>query len=66
MSLSGSILLCCSGLFDIYIFFVSFSLSFHCWLNFVLAIGYSHENVLYKVLTQNISGIVTDHVKFYP
>ena len=33
---------------------------------FVFAQGYCHKNVLYKVLTQNTSGIVTDHVKFDP
>ena len=65
MSLSGSILLCCSGLFDIYIFCLIFS-EFSLLAQLFLAIGYCHENVLYKVLTQNISGIVTDHVKFYP
>ena len=33
---------------------------------FIFVKGYFHENVLYKVLTRNISGTVTDQVKFYP
>ena len=33
---------------------------------FILALGYCHENVLYKVFNRNISGTVTDHVKVYP
>ena len=28
-------------------------------------LGYCQENVLYNVFTQNISVIVTDHVKVY-
>ena len=33
---------------------------------FAFAKGYCHENVLHKALTQNISGIVTEHINFYP
>ena len=33
---------------------------------FIFTLGYSHENVLYKLFTENISGIVTDHIKVYP
>ena len=32
---------------------------------FSFAEGYFHENVLYKVFTRNISGAITDHVKFF-
>ena len=31
---------------------------------FVFASGYCHKNVLCKVLSQNISGIVKNHIKF--
>ena len=34
--------------------------------HFIFALGYCHENVLYKLLTENISGIVTEYVIVYP